>query len=132
MDHLKRTGIVFGSIEAYAKRHLRIASIRDTTISISLQEAATNGPRRSPLLQLVDGASLSLADLRELVPSLGSNAWTFSLFERPPSYRLTTVCDSIEVALSLDWAERPESPLQIEGKLRGTAARLVVALSYTV
>jgi hypothetical protein len=102
----------------------------DTSIRISLQETGTGSAARSPLLRLVEGASLSLNDLRDLLPSLGSHVWEFSKIAGSSGYQLMTVSNGIEVTLSAAVADSSLSTIEIEGKLRGIAARLVVALSY--
>lgn len=129
MDYRERTGVTFGQIEAYAKRHLRIAPVIGMSIRISLQDTGTANISRSPLLKLVEGAS-NLNLLRDLLPSLGSYVWVFSEMADSPGYQLKTVSDGIEIALSVAGEHSSSSVIEIEGKLRGTAARHVVAWSY--
>ncbi|TDN58956.1 hypothetical protein [Paraburkholderia sp. BL10I2N1] len=119
MDYRKRTGITFGPIEAYARRHLRTAAVVDTSIRISLQETGTDNAARSPLLRLVENAPLSLGDLRDLLPSLGSHVWQFSEIAGSLGYQLMTVSDGIEVTLSVAGADFSLSTIEIEGMLRG-------------
>lgn len=130
MDYQKRTGVTFGNVEAYAKRHQRIAPIIGTSIRISHQETGAGSVPGSTLLKLVEGASLNLNILRDMLPSLGSYAWLFSEIADAPGYQLITVSDGIEVALSIAGEHSSSSLIEIEGKLRGIAARVVVALSY--
>jgi hypothetical protein len=130
VDYRERTGVTFGKIEAYAKRHLRIAPVIGTSIRISLQETGAGNVSRSSLLKLVEGAPLSLNVLRDLLPSLGSYVWEFREFADSPDYQLTTVADGIEVTLSVAGRNSSWTVIEIEGKLRGIAARLIVAMLY--
>lgn len=130
MDYRERTGLAFGRIEAYAQRHRRIAPVIGTSFRISLQECGAGNVPGSALLRLVEGASLNLDVLRDMLPSLGSDIWLFGEMADPSGYQLTTVSDGIEITLSIAGPHSPPLVIEAEGMLRGTAARLVVALSY--
>jgi hypothetical protein len=130
VDYREQTGIAFGTIEAYAKRHLRIAPVVGTSIRISLQETGAGNVSRSPLLELVEGAPLTLGLLRNVLPSLGSNVWMFGETADWSGYRLTTISDQIDVTLFIPAINSSPASIEVEGALRGTAARLIVALSY--
>ncbi|WP_175772923.1 hypothetical protein [Paraburkholderia phenazinium] len=132
MDFREKTGISFGLIEAYARRHLRIAPLIGTSIRLSLQEGSTRPASPSPLRSLIDDTTLTLAALRGLVPSLHSATWSFRAASDSAIYELTTVADGVCVALSVDDPMDESTQLVLEGTLRGMAARLVVALEYGI
>lgn len=71
---------------------------------------------------------MSVDMLDAIVPSLGSVVWTFSQ-STPHTYRLTTIADNIEVTLAMPAADGGTA-FEIEGVLRGIAARIVVAIGY--
>ncbi|TCF96519.1 hypothetical protein BZM26_37235 [Paraburkholderia strydomiana] len=130
MDYRQRTGVAFGTVEAYADRHRRIAPVVGTSINISLQETGADEVSRSPLLDLIEGAPLTLELLRDVLPSLASRAWLFGETADHSGYRLSTTSDQISVTLSIAAADSLPASIEIEGALRGLAARLIVALSY--
>ncbi|CAE6869197.1 hypothetical protein PQR37_19470 [Paraburkholderia nemoris] len=130
MDFREKTGISFGPIEAYARHHLRIAPIIGTSIRLSLQEARTTPASPSQLRSLIDGATLTLQELRGLLPSLQSVTWSYHVVVDSVVHELTTVSDGICVTLAVDDALNASTRLALEGSLRGIAARLVVALEY--
>lgn len=130
LDYRERTGITFGTIEAYAKRHLRIALVVGTSIRISLRETGAEYVSRSSLFELVEGAPLTLGLLRNVLPSLGSNVWTSGETADLRGYQLTTISDRIDVTLFIAAINSSPASIEIEGALRGTAARLIVAPSY--
>jgi hypothetical protein len=98
-----------------------------TTIRLSLEESAGARSSSSPLRRIADGATLDLQDLRRLLPSLGSVTWNFVV--AAGRYELTTIADQIQVKLSMDF-DRDLTAFEVEGKLRGTGARLIVQLEY--
>ncbi|WP_429319103.1 hypothetical protein [Paraburkholderia sp. GAS448] len=68
-----------------------------------------------------------MEDLRRLLPSLSSVTWKFVV--AAGRYELTTIADQIQVKLYMDF-DRDLTEFEVEGKLRGTGARLVVQLEY--
>jgi hypothetical protein len=56
--------------------------------------------------------------------------WEFRKSVVAAGYELITIADDIEVVLLT--AEEPGSTFELEGRLRGIAARIVVALEYGV
>lgn len=132
MDFREKTGISFGPIEAYARRHLRITSIIGTSIRLSSREARTTPTSPSSLRSLIDGATLSLVGLRGLLPSLQSVIRSFGASDDSTAHKLTTVSDGICVGLAVDGPSDASSRLALEATLRGIVARLVVALEYGI
>jgi hypothetical protein len=127
MDFRDRTRVAFGRVEAYAKNHLRVAPVVGTTIRLSLEESAGARSSSSPLRRIADGATLDMEDLRRLLPSLSSVTWKFVV--AAGRYELTTIADQIQVKLYMDF-DRDLMEFEVEGKLRGTGARLIVQLEY--
>jgi hypothetical protein len=128
-DYRHRTSVAFGAIEAHAKRHLRVAQVIGTSMLFSLQDARPGRLGSSPLVAFRDGEPLDPAALRLLVPSIGTVTWDFSRAGPEHGCQLTAITDNIQVTLSMnDAADLDEDAA--EAKLRGTAARLVVAVSY--
>jgi hypothetical protein len=68
--------------------------------------------------------------LRDILPLLGPYAWLFSETAGARGYELTTVSGETGITLSIGGEYSSSSVIEIEGKLPGTAARLLVALSY--
>lgn len=130
MDFRERTGISFGPTEAYARRDLRVAPVIGTSVRLSLQEARTAHASPSSLRSLIEGTTLSLAQLRSLLPSLQFMTWSFGDAGDSATKELTTVSDGICVTLSVDDPLDHATPSTVEGSLRGLAARLVVLLAY--
>jgi hypothetical protein len=123
--NFKHTEPEFGEIEAYAKRHLRVAPVVGTAIRLSLEESSDTRSVTSSLRQIVEGAPLDMDALRQLLPSLGSTTWIFFSSVDAGHYELTTIVDDIRVKLCMD-VEHDLTEIEAEGKLRGTAARLIV------
>ncbi|MGF6782572.1 hypothetical protein [Paraburkholderia sp. GAS334] len=117
------------AMKAYAKRHLRVAPVVGTTIRLSLEEPGVTRSATSTLRPITDGAPLTMDDLRQLLPSLGSVVWVFSNSGAAGRYELATVANDIRVNLFMG-VENGLPEIDAESKLRGTAARLVVELEY--
>lgn len=128
MNHRESTQVRFGKVTAYAKRRMRTVSLSCGRITLSLQELCDVRSPSSPLLLLKEGDTLCIDMMDRIVPSLGSVAWTFSQ-STPQICNLTTIADNIEVTLAMPAADS-DSAFEIEGILRGTAARIVVATGY--
>lgn len=128
-DYRDRTKIAFGAIEAQAKRHLRVAQVIGTSMLFSLQDARAGRLASSPLVALRDGEPLDPAALRPLVPSIGTVPWDLSRAGTEHGWQLTAITDDIQATLSINDAAGLDEDAA-EAKLRGTAARLVVAVSY--
>ncbi|MBC8732607.1 hypothetical protein [Paraburkholderia sp. UCT2] len=73
-----RTKVSLGPIEAYARRHLRVAGITGTAITLSLLDARDEQRGTSPLLNLKEGVGLEIAHLSALLPSIATVVWDFS------------------------------------------------------
>lgn len=130
MDFRERTRIEFGAVEAYAARHLRVATIVGTSCRIHLRDEAAKADPLSPLRALVEGTTLGLDVLRSILPSLGSVRWSFEAGDGSTAQELTTISDGIRVSLLADEETRSSTSFAMEGRLRGIAARLVVHLDY--
>ena len=128
-DYRERTKIAFGSIEAYAKGHRRVAQVIATAMRLSLQDVYDERLPSSPLLRLRDGDPLDLGELSALLPSIGSVIWEFSDMRAVAGSQLATITDGIRVTLSMDEADNSNAA-KTEAQLRGAAARLVVAICY--
>ena len=96
---------------------------------LSLQDAPHGSFESSPLLGLRDGEFLDPGKLGTLLPSIGTVTWGFAKTPANDGWQLTAITDGIQVTLSMNDADGLEE-VNAEGKLRGAAARLVVALSY--
>jgi hypothetical protein len=129
MANFRTTRPEFGNVEAYARRHRRIVPVLGTTIQLSLQQAEWANPSGS-LKRLVDGSAFNVELLSTIVPSLRGLIWEFRSSAVAAGFELITVADDIEVVLFT--AEDPGSTFELEGRLRGIAARIVVALEYGV
>ena len=129
MANFRKTRPEFGNVEAYARRHRRIVPVLGTTIQLSLQQAERVTPLGS-LKRLVHGSAFNMELLSTLVPSLRGLVWEFRKSVVAAGYELITIADDIEVVLLT--AEEPGSTFELEGRLRGIAARIVVALEYGV
>lgn len=129
MANFRTTRPEFGNVEAYARRHRRIAPVLGTTIQLSLQQAERANPSGS-LKRLVDGSAFNVELLSTIVPSLRGLIWEFRRSAVAAGFELITVADDIEVILLTE--EDSGSPFELEGRLRGIAARIVVALEYGV
>ena len=127
MANFRTTRPEFGNVEAYARRHRRIVPVLGTTIQLSLQQAERANPSGS-LKRLVDGSAFNVELLSTIVPSLRGLIWEFRRSAAAAGFELITVADDIEVVLFT--AEDPGSTFELEGRLRGIAARIVVALEY--
>jgi hypothetical protein len=82
------------------------------------------------LKRLVDGSAFNMELLSTVVPSLRGLVWEFRKSVVAAGYELITIADDIEVVLLT--AEEPGSTFELEGRLRGIAARIVVALEYGI
>jgi len=100
-----------------------------TTIQLSLQQAERVTPLGS-LKRLVHGSAFNMELLSTLVPSLPGLVWEFRKSVVAAGYELITIADDIEVVLLT--AEELGSTFELEGRLMGIAARIVVALEYGV
>jgi hypothetical protein len=125
MTFIKATTPEFGNVEAYAKRHRRLAPIVGTSIVLSLQEA-DRALQSASLQRLRDGDAFNLKVLSSIVPSLRGLVWEFRRAIEESAFALVTVTDDVEVSLSV--TDALNSAFLVEGALRGIAARIVVAL----
>jgi hypothetical protein len=101
-------------------RQLRIA------INVSLHESVPASFRALPYSNWF----YVLNVLRDILPIPGPYAWLFSETAGARGYELTTVSGEIGITLSIGGEYSSSSVIEIGGKLRGPAARLLVALSY--
>ncbi|SDR61868.1 hypothetical protein [Paraburkholderia tuberum] len=58
-----KTRVSFGPVEAYARRHLRVAGVIGEAITLSLQDAIEKQRVASPLLNLTEGTGLEIGHL---------------------------------------------------------------------
>lgn len=124
---ITQTAPAFGSVEAYAKRRRRSVDLCGTGILLSLQQSVA-GESSSSLGRLAEGTPFTLQLLSEVVSSLRGLRWDFRNSGEIRGFELVTIFDNIEVILSCD--EATSEPFKLEGRLRGMAARLAVALEY--
>jgi hypothetical protein len=124
---ITQTAPAFGSVEAYAKRRRRSVNLIGTGIVLSLQQSAAAGSSPS-LGRLAEGTPFTLQLLSDVVSSLRGLPWDFRKSDGTTDFELVTISDNIEVILSCD--EATNETFKLEGRLRGMAARLAVALEY--
>ncbi len=81
------------------------------------------------LRSLREGDRISTPDLEPIVPGIARVQWEFGESNEDDEYRLSTVTDDVVVTLSIKRTQI-ESRFLGEGRLRGTAAQLVVTIEY--
>lgn len=115
-----------GPVEAYAALHLRTMVVLNSAVILSLHSADRS---RAPegLLSLRDGDQISTPHLKFVLPGISSVQWRFFECIEDDEYRLSAVADDVVVALSMKRGHI-ESRFLGEGRLRGTAAQLIVTI----
>lgn len=124
---ITQTAPAFGGVEAYAKRRRRSVNLIGSGIVLSLQQSAA-GESSPSLGRLAEGTPFTVQLFSEVVSSLRGLRWDFRKSAGTAGFELGTSCDNIDVILSCD--EATNDAFELEGRLRGMAARLAVALEY--
>lgn len=126
--HRESTYVRLAPVEAYAALHRRTMTITGSDVVLSLHSAHR---RHTPdaLRSLREGDQIVAQDLETIVPGIFRARWEFGEFDKDDEYRLWTDTDDVVMTLSIKQTQI-ESPLLGEGRLRGTAARLVVSIEY--
>jgi hypothetical protein len=102
-------------------------AVLNSGVILSLHSAERSGAPEA-LLSLRDGDQISTPHLEFVLPGISSVQWRFFECIEDDEYRLSAVTDDVVVTLSMKRGHI-ESRFLGEGRLRGTAARLVVTIA---
>ena len=124
--HRESTSVRLGPVEAYAALHLRTMVVLNSAVILSLHSADRS---RAPeaLLSLREGDQISTPQLEFALPGISSVQWRFLECIEDDGYRLSAITDDVVVTLSMKRGHI-ESRFLGKGRLRGTAARLIVTI----
>jgi hypothetical protein len=100
--------------------------VLDSAVILSLHSADRSRVSEA-LLSLRDGDQISTPQLESVLPGISSVQWRFFECIEHDEYRLSAATDEVVVTLSMNRGHI-ESPFLGEGRLRGTAARLIVTI----